>query len=313
MRTENKVGLFAYGEMGPSALEALIKDFDLLWVIVQDNSPVKELTNKLKIKTIQITSEKEIFNLVKNTRPDVVVICSYNKILPAKILKLTKFMNIHHGDLPRWRGRANINWAIILGRNEIGLTFHEAAPDLDAGNIYAQYMIPINQEDSIKTIYDKVNLIITKNMTKIVKKVLNGYRGTKQRGPSTYCCTRLPEDGYIDWTKSSQEIFNLIRALTKPYPGAFTYFEGKKMIVWDSEIAKDLRVYEGKIPGRIAVIHKNYGVEVLTGDSSIIIKNIHYERKEINASEVIRSVKKTLGISIVDIHENLIKLLQQQK
>ncbi|GEM_PF-3050760 len=85
------------------------------------------------------------------------------------------------------------------------------------------------------------------------------------------------------------------------------------MIVWDSEIAKNLRVYEGRIQGRIAVVHKKYGVEVLTGDGSIIIKNIHYEDKEINASEVITSVKKTLGISIVEIYETLMKFLEQQK
>lgn len=313
MKAKNRVGLFAYGEMGPSALETLIKDFDLLWVIAQSDSPVKELANKLRINTIQVSSEKEIYDLVKETHPDVIVICSYNKILSPKILKLTKFINVHHGDLPKWRGRANINWAIILGRKEIGLTFHEVAKNLDAGNIYAQYMLPINQEDSVKTIYDKVNLIIAENMSEIVKKVLKGYRGLKQRGSPTYCCTRLPEDGYIDWTKSTQEIFNMIRALTKPYPGAFTYFEGKKMIVWDSEIAKNLRVWEGRIPGRIAAVHKKYGVEVLTGDSSIIIKNIHYEGKEINASEIITSVKKTLGISIVEIYETLTKLLQQQK
>ncbi len=313
MRAKNRVGLFAYGEMGISALETLIKDFDLLWVIVRDNSSAKDLANSLKIKTIQVNSEEEIFNLVKNTHPDIVVISSYDKILSARILKLTKFMNVHHGDLPRWRGRANINWAIILGRKEIGLTFHEATPDLDAGDIYAQYMIPINQEDNVKTIYDKVNLLTKENMAEIVKKVLKGYGGLKQKGFPTYCCTRLPEDGYIDWTKSTQEIFNMIRALTRPYPGAFTYFEGKKMIVWDSEIAKNLRVYEGRIPGRIAVVHKKYGVEVLTGDGSIIIKNIHCEGKEINASEIITSVKKTLGISIVEIYETVMKLLQQQK
>ena len=218
MRAKNRVGLFAYGEMGISALETLIKDFDLLWVIVRDNSSAKDLANSLKIKTIQVNSEEEIFNLVKNTHPDIVVISSYDKILSARILKLTKFMNVHHGDLPRWRGRANINWAIILGRKEIGLTFHEATPDLDAGDIYAQYMIPINQEDNVKTIYDKVNLLTKENMAEIVKKVLKGYGGLKQKGFPTYCCTRLPEDGYIDWTKSTQEIFNMIRALTRPLP-----------------------------------------------------------------------------------------------
>ena len=103
----------------------------------------------------------------------------------------------------------------------------------------------------------------------------------------------MPQDGLIDWQKTSLEIDRLIRAVTKPYPGAFTFFEGKRMIVWTGKIPKNPRIFEGRIPGRVVGLYPD-GVEVLSGDSSIIIKNINYENQEKNARDVIKSVKKTL-------------------
>lgn len=313
-----KVGLFAYGEMAPFALKALITGgFDVSWIITpspdgnsQDASLVEAIANEKGIKIVRTNSNTEIYNLIISKIPDIVVISSYNKILNEKILNLTKFINIHHGDLPRFRGRANINWAIINGRNEIGLTFHRAVPDLDAGNIYAQYMIRISKNDTVKTVYDKVNKTIELNLCTIVEKVIKGYEGKEQKGEPTYCCTRLLEDGLINWQNSSEQIYNLVRALTKPYPGAFTYFENRKLIVWDSEIPKNSRIYEGRIPGRVVEVHKDYGVEVLTGDSSIIIKNINYEKKDLNSTKIIKSVKKTLGINLIEFYEKLQKLLE---
>lgn len=302
-----KVGLFAYGETGLAALRGLIRGFDILWIIVPPKGklPVVDYGKSQKIPVVETDSIEEIFGLVKKTEPDIVVISSFNKILPEKILSLSKFINVHHGDLARWRGRANINWAIILGRKNIGLTFHEAIADLDAGNIFAQYKVPITRKDTVKTVYDRFNQIIEKNISRIVRKILKGFRGRPQKRSPTYCCTRLPEDGYIDWSKTSEEIYNLIRALTKPYPGAFTYFQGKKMIIWDSEIPKNPKIYEGRIPGRITKIYKNYGVEVLTDDSSIVIKTVNYAGSDLNASKMIRSVRNTLGLNIVEIYEKV--------
>ena len=315
-----KLGLFAYGETGLSALKGLVNYFEVLWIITppkgletQDSSSVEEMAKDKGIKIVRTNSNSEIYDLISKDIPAAVVISTYNKILSEKILKLTKFINIHHGALPRWRGRANINWAIILGRDEIGLTFHKASIDLDSGDIYAQFMVPITKDDNVKTVYDKFNNLIEMNLSDIVKKVIEGIKGKKQEMKGTYCCTRLPEDGLIDWKNGTIQIDRLVRALTKPYPGAFTYFEGKKLIIWESEIPKNPNIYEGRIPGRVVAIHRERGVEILTGDSSIIIKNVEYDGKETNASEVINSVKKTLGINIVQLYEAVQKLLEKQK
>lgn len=308
------VGLLAYGNTAPHALKGLVKNFSVPWIITSPQTegvslPVEQLAKEHKIPIHKTNSNKQIHELVVKTSPDAVVISSYNKILEQELLSSSTFINIHHGDLPRFRGRANSNWAIILGRSEIGLTFHEAIADLDAGLIYAQYIVPIEKKDTVKTVYDKFNKIIEEDLGMIVRKVLDGYKGEKQRGEATYCCTRLSEDGYIDWHQTSEQIYNNIRALTKPFPGAFTYYDGKKLTIWESEIPSHPKNYEGRIPGRIVAIYKN-GVEVLTKDSSIILKEISYEGKDCNASSIINTVKKSLGISMVELYEKIQEILK---
>lgn len=308
--------LLAYGEMGPFAYRSLRKHFNITAVITPlspsdlETSPeliVKNLAKKDQVKILQTNSNSEIESFIRKKKPQALVICSYNKILPASLLSLTRCINVHHGDLPRFRGRANLNWALINGNKHVGLTIHEAIPDLDAGNIYSQYRIFISKTETIKTLYGKIDSLVEKSLGLVVKRVLQGFKGKPQKGKGTYCCTRLPEDGYIDWKKSSAEIDRLIRGLTKPYPGAFTYFKGKKMIIWSAEILKHSRIYEGRIPGRIALIHKNNGVEVLTGNSSILIKKVTYNNKVDDASHFITSVKTTLGINFIELYEHMVK------
>jgi methionyl-tRNA formyltransferase len=312
------IGLFAYGEMGETALCALIPKYTVQWIILPPTSiqtesehTTEQTANKHHIPVIYYTNKKQLYNFVQDSTPEVILIASFNQILTPELLALTKFINIHLGDLPRYRGRANINWAIINGRHEIGVTVHEVIPALDAGNIYLQKLLAISDHDTVKNLYDKINTFLQENLCDVIDKVLSGYNGIKQKGTATYCCTRIPEDGLIDWSKQTKEIYNLIRGLTRPYPGAFTYFEGKRVIVWDAEIPNNPKIFEGSIPGRVASVIQNKGVEVLTGDGVLLIKTIHFEGRDYNASEIITSIKATLGINWVDFYEKIQNVLQQ--
>lgn len=305
------IGIFAYGEMGKTALVALLKNFNVLWVLLP---PVKyqteaekltqEIAEKNKISIIYETSTIILQKFIEKNLPDIVLICSFNKVLSEDTLKLVSFINVHLGDLPRYRGRANVNWAIINGENKITISIHKVTPDLDGGNIYAKYPIEIKKSENVGDVYKKINKKLENVLTSVLNKILGGHNGIPQKGEATYCITRLPEDGLIDWNKTTREIYNLIRGVTKPYPGAFTYLEGKKMIVWSSRIPKKTKKYVGRIPGRVIQILQD-GVEVLTSDSSIIIESITYDGKEQNASKLIKSVKTTLGIDIVTLFEKL--------
>ena len=305
-----KVLLFAYGHTGKYALESLSEKFDIIGIITPKysdelyrNNKESEVEKIAKEKNIEIFRESkisEIEKIIDNNEPDIIVISSFNKIIPERILKRSKFINVHHGDLPRYRGRANFNWAIINDRKEIGLTIHEAVANLDAGKIYAQYKIEISDLDNISTVYSKANRIIRNDLSQIVEKVSQGFQAKVQEGEATYCCTRLPEDGIIDWKKNSRDIYNLIRGLTRPYDGAYTFYKNKKMIIWEAELVPDPLTYEGRVPGRIIKTSEDY-VDVLTGDSYLRIKKIECDGMIKKPNEIIKSVKDTLGISDEEI------------
>lgn len=317
MSKVSKVMQLAYGQMAPFALKALIQSFKVMAIITPPAGknlyrshqvlPVETLAHQHRIPIIKSDKFSDLEAALTKYQPQAILIASYHKVIPPAILKLSKFINIHHGDLPRWRGRANVNWAIILGKKFISLTFHEAIPDLDAGAIYAQFKIPITDWDTVKTVYDKINHTVQTRTAAIINQVLSGFKGRPQRGQPTYCITRLPEDGLIDWSQSTVAIDRLVRALTHPYPGAFTYFNGKKLTVWKTVIPRQPHRYVGRIPGRIALIHKNLGVEVLTGNSSIIITSVSYAKKQDNAANFIKSVNASLGINWVEFYERSLR------
>ena len=107
------------------------------------NIDLKKIDNKIKI--LKSDKKNHVFNFIKNLKPDVVLISTFNKIFEKKILKLLNFINIHHGRLPEQKGRASINWAILMGRNSIYLTFHQVVPKLDSGKIILQKKIDIKK------------------------------------------------------------------------------------------------------------------------------------------------------------------------
>lgn len=291
--------------MAETIFLALKNSYEISWIVSSEkNSNITKVTKKENIKIYNAPTNTQLEKILKIEPLDAVIIGSFDKILPATLLKKSKFINIHLGDLPKYRGRANVNWAIINEEKSIMLTIHEAIEELDAGNIYAKYLIPIHKLDTVGDVYKKVNKVLEKEIVSVVLRVINGYKGVKQKGIPTYCCARLPQDGLIDWTQKTTYIDRFIRAQTYPYPGAFTFYEGRKMIIWACKIPPNPKKFVGRIPGRVCAIYKNHGIEVLTGNSSIIITDIFYNAQNRNASEVVKSVKKTLGINLLEFYEN---------
>lgn len=310
-----KIGLFAYGEMGVAAFNSLQKDFAIKWIVLpleKDQSPTERTLSKIasskKIPIYNKPSFNQIEEFMEESILDFVVVCSFNKIFPQHLLGHTPFINVHLGKLPAYRGRATVNWAIINGFNETAVSIHKVAAELDSGNLYAQKVIEIEQTDYVGDVYRKINSYIENSLANVIRKVHDGYEGESQVGISTYCCTRLPEDGLIDWSKSSKEIYDFVRALSIPYPGAFSYIDENKIVVLESKLPPNPKKFIGRIPGRVISIIKDTGVEVLTGDSSIIITKLLVEGREIDASELIRSTKVTLGINLSLLYEKVLEI-----
>ncbi len=254
--------------------------------------------------------------LVRQLRPDCVVVSSYNRILGREILKICRFINVHYAPLPRYRGRACVNWAIINGERCTAITIHELAPDLDAGNVLFQRLIPIGESDTVTAIYKRLNEIQKRHLGETVGRYLGGDKGSVQLDvDATYGCTRLPEDGEIDWMAATRTTYALIRGLTDPFPGAHTYLEGRRIVIWRAEPLSNPMRYSGRIPGRVIAISPIAGhVDVLTGDGVLRLLEVELEGGIRGpAADVIKSVRITLGMRMGYLLDRITRLEEQIK
>lgn len=311
--------LIGIGTTTLSALKSLMSKCNVQGVVRVDTESssddlVVSLAQKAGIPIFPDISQKEIKSLILKFKPDCVVVSSYNQILPPSLIELSTFINVHYSPLPHYRGRANVNWAIINDEPCAAITIHRISPQLDEGNILFQQLIPIHFDDTVTDIYDSLNEIQELNLGETVLKALYGYAGVPQNNAeATYCCTRLPEDGEINWSASTRSIDCFIRALVSPFPGAYTYFQGQKLLVWQAQSVDNPPVYVGRIPGRVVGRSKSAGyVDVLTGDGLLRILEVQlFGEEKTAAANVIKSVKSTFGLQISDLL-NRIQILEQQ-
>jgi methionyl-tRNA formyltransferase len=278
------------------------------------DDPVISLAQQVGIPIFPDPSQREIQSLILKFQPDCVVVSSYNQILPIDLLELSTFINVHYSPLPQYRGRANVNWALINDEPCAAITIHKISPDLDEGNILFQQLIPIRGDDTVADLYDRLNDVQQQHLGETVVKALNDYEGTEQNSAeATYCCTRLPEDGEINWSNSTRSIDCFIRSLVAPFPGAYTYFQGKKLLIWKARPLDNAPAYVGRIPGRVIGRSKIEGsIDVLTDDGVLRILEVQFEGNEKTAAaNIIKSVKSTLGLQMSDLL-NRIQTLEQE-
>ena len=166
-----------------------------------------------------------------------------------------------------YRGRANVNWAIINGETCAGISIHCVSPDLDGGGILFQEAVPIGPNDTATALYERLNSIQERELGAAVTRALAGDKGIVQETEkATYGCSRIPSDGEIDWKQTSAQIDRLVRALASPFPGAFTYLDSKRLTVSHAIPLCSPPAFVGRIPGRVVGRSTSEGwVDVLTG------------------------------------------------
>ena len=187
--------------------------------------------------------------------PDLIISVYYRNMISTKILSLAPLgaFNLHGSLLPKYRGRAPINWAVLNGEPRIGMTLHRMVKSADAGAIVAQEGIEIGPRDTAEQAFRKVLPCARRVLAASIDALLSGtaVEVAQDDTQATYFGGRKPEDGRINWTQSSRQIFNLIRAVTDPYPGAFTEVNGSRLMVWwaepDSAAARGRRGRPGEV------------------------------------------------------------------
>lgn len=244
-------------------------------------------------------SHKKWTDFWSNNPIDLMFMVSWRYLVPPSIYQLAELGSyvFHDSLLPTYRGFAPTVWAMINGESQTGVTLFEVVEEVDAGDILDQQAVPITQTDTIADVVDKVTQTYLDLITKNFDTLISGQAKLtpQNHDEATFTCKWTPDDALIDWSKSSQEIYNLIRATTRPYPGAFCYLDGQKLTIWSAELQDNPRNYVASVHGRVAEIYKDVGTVILTGDSTILLKDVQLEGEDIvNASHVLKSPSKTL-------------------
>ncbi len=201
----------------------------------------------LKVPVLRSTPKSSDFlNFINALKPDLLWVTDYKYLLPEAAYCKVKYgaINLHPSLLPKYRGRAPLNWAIINGENVVGLTAHFIDKGMDTGDVIKQILLPIEDSDYIGDVLNKLYPIYTRITSEIIGSLISGGKisGYKQDDTlqSTYGA-RKPEDGLIDCKKEIKKIINFIKALSKPYPGAYLCLEEQKIIIWSAK--ESLRHY----------------------------------------------------------------------
>jgi methionyl-tRNA formyltransferase len=221
--------VFAYSEVGVRCLKVLIDaGVQIPLVVTHKDSPwekiwfssVAELAKEKGISFVEDPQALEI------PAADFLFSFYYRRMLPPEILKKGRkgAFNMHGSLLPKYRGRAPVNWAVLKGETETGATLHEMTEKPDAGRIVGQQAVPIGPDDTAAEVFarvtDAAEKVLKNNLQNLIagKAILTPQNLSK----GSYFGARKPEDGRIDWSQSAQEIHNLVRAVAPPFPGAFT-------------------------------------------------------------------------------------------
>jgi methionyl-tRNA formyltransferase len=223
--------------------------------------------------------------------------------ISARVLEIPNegFLNLHGGDLPRYRGNATANWAILEGENKIGITVHKMVPELDAGPILRQETVPITEETTVSDLVKSTREIGTRILLEILDDHRRGLplEGVPQDPDEALrCFPRIPEYGRIDWTESANQIDRHVRSLGAPYPNAFTYFHNLRVEVLSTDVLDRATDYLAK-PGHIIRTHEDGDVWVATGYGIIVLERIQFkDGPPIPPGQRFGSIRERFGMNV---------------
>jgi methionyl-tRNA formyltransferase len=279
--TRPRILFFGYSEVGYECLSLLLARGDnVIALITHEDNPNEKIWFKtpavaarekgIPIFTPEKVNTPEWIERTAALKPDLILSVYYRNMISSKILPLAPLgaFNIHGSLLPKYRGRAPINWAVLHGEPRIGMTLHRMVKSADAGAIVDQEGVDIGPRDSAEQAFRKVLPCARAVLARQIDALLAGTaKETPQEdSQATYFGGRGPEDGRIDWNQSSRQIFNLIRAVTDPYPGAFTDVGGARLMVWWAEFDSPAAQAHRGAPGEIISVSP---LVVATGDGAL--------------------------------------------
>lgn len=239
----------------------------------------------------------EFTQIVRDWNADVGVVVGSRVLIPESLYSTPRLgmLAVHDSLLPEYRGFAPLNWVLINGEERTGVTLFQINQGTDTGDIFGQKVVPIEPRMTAPELYRGICTATVDLILESLPSIVSGeVQGVPQDPASgSFCCARVPDDGMIDWQRMNTiQIDRLIRALTYPYPGAFTFYQGQRFAI-DTAEPVDIGRCAGRVAGRVAGMGPDY-VDVLTTDGTLRIRQVRTDRA-MPASEIIRSIRGTLG------------------
>jgi methionyl-tRNA formyltransferase len=252
-------------------------------------------------------NQPDFVEAMRDLQPDFLFSCYYRHLLKKPLLELPKqgAINLHGSLLPKYRGRVPVNWALVHGETETGVTLHYMVAQADQGDIVAQKRVPITEKDTALTLFARLTVAAAELLRDAYPLLRTGKapRAPQDHSRASYFGGRTPEDGRIDWTRPAREIYNLVRAVTHPYPGAFTSLDGRKLFIWWGQpLAKPLPAVA--VPGQIVARILGEGLLVATGDGQFLIERAQWEGEPEFLGPILATWDQLIGKNFESLKRN---------
>ena len=260
-------------------------------------SPVRKVAEACGIPVVAAEKIRtpEFLETLRGWRPEIIVVVAYGRILPKTILELAPrgCVNVHYSLLPKYRGAAPAAWTIINGESEGGVTTMQLVEKMDAGNIYLQEAVPLAADETTGSLQAKLTPLGVRLLLETLQRLKDGTLVAREQDESqaTLAPILKKEDGLIDWTQPAVAIERRVRGLN-PWPGSYTYLNGKMLKVHRAEIALDGTT---RNPGEV-VRADSGGFWVATGSGVIDLEEVQLEnKKKLSGVEFIRGARVKAG------------------
>ncbi|MBT2372820.1 bifunctional UDP-4-amino-4-deoxy-L-arabinose formyltransferase/UDP-glucuronic acid oxidase ArnA [Pseudomonas fluorescens] len=275
-----KAVVFAYHDIGCAGIEALLDaGYDIAAVFTHADDPkennfygsVAQLCarNGIPVHAPEDANHPLWVERIAKLNPEYIFSFYYRNLLSEALLATASkgAFNLHGSLLPKYRGRAPANWVLVKGETETGVTLHRMVKRADAGAILAQHKVAIERTDTGLTLHAKLREAASTLLRDALPQLAQGNLTETAQNESQATCfgRRTAADGKIEWKKPAEELFNLVRAVTQPYPGAFCAVGEHKLIVWSAEVVKG---NEGQAPGRVISVNP---LRIACGEDSLVI------------------------------------------
>ena len=290
-----RIIFMGYHNIGYACLEALIEmcggfGDEIAAVVTHADDPreniwftsVRDLAfeNYLSVYQPANPNDPAFVAAMQALKPDFLFSCYYRHMLKQPLLDLPRLgaLNLHGSLLPRYRGRCPLNWVLVFGETETGITLHYMEAKADRGDIVAQMHIAITPEDTAVTLFARMTAAAGELFRETYPLLRSGQAPRRPQDHARASCFggRRPEDGRINWRQPATAIYNLMRAVTHPYPGAFTTLAGRKLYIWNGRsLAAPMAAPDA--PGRITAALPGEGLLAATGSGHFLITQAQWE------------------------------------